>query len=403
VIETRVNTFSELIDAGFLAIGDGYRAKLEELGGDGPIFLRAGQLTRQGITWEGTERFYRTLASQLSSKLGHAGDTVMTTKGNSTGRSAYVPNEAPCFVYSPHLSYWRSMDPCQLSPLYLRYWAQSPEFIDQLRAMAGSTDMAPYLSLGDQKRLRITIPDIDTQRAIGAVLGALDDKIAVNDRIASVTDSLAAALLNDLLEHDDGIERVALAEVARINARKVSPRLGERLRYIDITSVTRGSIEWPQPISWDDAPSRARRGVESGDTIWSTVRPGRRSFALLLENDPMLVVSTGFAVLTPMKVGPAFLYEVSKRDEFVQYLESVAEGSAYPAVQAKRFEHAVIPLPSQSLLRRFEETAIAMRERAYAAGVESRALAQLRNTVLLGLMSGEIRVREAEKLAEEVT
>ena len=38
-------TFAELIDEGVLEIGDGYRAKNEELGGSGPIFLRAGHVT----------------------------------------------------------------------------------------------------------------------------------------------------------------------------------------------------------------------------------------------------------------------------------------------------------------------------------------------------------------------
>jgi type I restriction enzyme, S subunit len=40
-----LTTFGELIADGLLEIGDGYRAKNEELGGDGPIFLRAGHVT----------------------------------------------------------------------------------------------------------------------------------------------------------------------------------------------------------------------------------------------------------------------------------------------------------------------------------------------------------------------
>ena len=121
--ERRTTTFRELVATGTLEIGDGYRAKLEELGGTGPIFLRAGLLSDHGIDWTRAERFREELAQQVNSKLGRAGDTVITTKGNSVGRAGYIPENAPSFVYSPHLSYWRSLDPSQISTGFLRYWS----------------------------------------------------------------------------------------------------------------------------------------------------------------------------------------------------------------------------------------------------------------------------------------
>ena len=51
--------------------------------------------------------------------------------------------------------------------------------------------MAPYLSLSDQRRLKISLPSVQDQRGIAAVLGALDDKIAVNSRIAETSRTLA--------------------------------------------------------------------------------------------------------------------------------------------------------------------------------------------------------------------
>ena len=50
-------TFDRLIAEGALEIGDGYRAKNEELGGDGLIFLRAGHVTDTHIDFDGVERF----------------------------------------------------------------------------------------------------------------------------------------------------------------------------------------------------------------------------------------------------------------------------------------------------------------------------------------------------------
>ncbi|MCM6777147.1 hypothetical protein NDR87_27025 [Nocardia sp. CDC159] len=394
-------TFKSLMQQGIIEIGDGYRAKLEELGGDGPIFLRAGSLTTQGFSWDGNDRFRDDLAVKVKSKMARRGDVVITTKGNSTGRTGYVDTDAPEFVYSPHLSYWRSLRWDIIRPGYLRYWAKCDEFLNQLRAMAHGTDMAPYLSLADQARLNISIPEINTQLGIESVLGALDDKIALNRRLAHVSHDLSASMFDDFVQNDLEATVMRLGDVAGVNLRKVRPKEGGFLRYIDISSVSVDNIEWPERSRWESAPGRARRGVSPGDTIWSTVRPNRKSRALILDDDPEIVVSTGFAVLTPQKVGPAFLYEASRREEFVRYLESVAEGSAYPAVRADRFLGAPVSVLSPVPMEKFERVAMTLQRRVHVAHSESRTLAQLRDTLMPGLLSGAIRVRDAEKVVEE--
>ncbi|MGI5339806.1 restriction endonuclease subunit S [Streptomyces sp. CA-181903] len=399
--ERTTSTFLELIHRGVLEIGDGYRAKNSELDGDGLPFMRAGNLTDQGWKTDGLERFHRHLADKISGKVSRHGDTVITTKGNSTGRTGYVAPGMVPFVYSPHLSFWRTLDPCQIDARYLRYWAIGPEMADQLASMAHGTDMAPYLSLSDQKRLRISLPEISQQRAIGAILGALDDKIAVNERLAAAVDDLAAALFEDLLTADAEGTEVLLGDIADVNVRTVKAQDSGSLRYVDISSVGVGSYGWPEEMPWRDAPGRARRKAAVGDTIWSTVRPNRRSHALVLDEDPDLVFSTGLAVLSPKAVGPAFLYESTRLASFQVYLESVAEGSAYPAVRADRFKGAPIILPSEDARFRFEETVMAMRLRAHQAHVESRTLAALRDTLLPQLMSGRLRVKDAEKIGED--
>jgi hypothetical protein len=62
--EYRCSSFQELIQNGVLEIGDGYRAKNDELGGNGPIFLRAGHVTDTHIDFDGVERFQDTLADK---------------------------------------------------------------------------------------------------------------------------------------------------------------------------------------------------------------------------------------------------------------------------------------------------------------------------------------------------
>ncbi len=187
-------TFQDLIDDGILEIGDGYRAKNSELGGDGLIFLRAGHVSNTHIDFAGVERFQSELEDRVRHKMAKPGDTIVTTKGNSTGRTSFVSDQMPPFVYSPHLSYWRTLDEGRLASGFLRYWSDGREFDRQLEGMKASTDMAPYLSLTDQRRLKITIPPPGQQKAIAGILGALDDKIELNRRINETLEAMARAI-----------------------------------------------------------------------------------------------------------------------------------------------------------------------------------------------------------------
>lgn len=246
----------------------------------------------------------------------------------------------------------------------------------------------------DLKKLEVPYPELGEQVAIAEVLGALDDKIAANSKPAATADELLASTFSSFLARD--WEEVPLGDIADVNGGTVKPVPGGDLRYVDIASVGVGTYSYPDPTEWDTAPSRARRRVRRGDTIWSTVRPNRRSHALNLSDDPLLVGSTGLAVLSPREVSFAYLYEVTKRIEFTAYLETVAEGSAYPAVRADRFQAAPVPLLSDTDRRSFEALAEPLRESLHSLAEENITLAATRDALLPQLMSGRLRVKDAE-------
>jgi type I restriction enzyme S subunit len=401
VDESKKVVFASLIETNVLQIGDGYRAKNEELGGDGIIFLRAGHIHDNGIDFDGVERFHAHLSNKVAGKMARAGDAVITTKGNSTGRVFYVREGLPPFVYSPHLSYWRSIDRDALDPRFLYYWSRTAEFQTQLRGMSASTDMAPYLSLGDQRRLRITLPSIAHQRRVGEILGALDDKIDLNRRMNATLEAMARALFQAWFVDFDsakakeiGWTTKKLGEVSSINERKVAKDTApSEIQYIDISSVTVGRLEGTVTYALNEAPSRAQRLVAHGDTIWSCVRPNRRSYLFIHSPPSDLVVSTGFAVLTPKGVMPSYLYAWVTTDEFVDYLTNHADGSAYPAVRPDDFARAEILVPDAQSMQRFEDVVGPMRSLIAQNEQECRTLADLRDTLLPKLMSGEVRVQ----------
>ncbi|MCI0435132.1 MAG: restriction endonuclease subunit S [Gemmatimonadetes bacterium] len=214
----RTVRFRELIDASVLEVGDGYRAKNAELTGGGLIFLRAAHLQDSGFDFNNADCFAPELTERVSSKRSLPHDTVVTTKGNSIGRIGLVRDSMPAFVYSPHLSYWRSLDYELLDPHFLHFWAAGPEFRAQLSGLKESTHMAPYLSLRDQRRLRITLPPCPEQRAIASVLTALDNKIELNRRMNRTLEAIAQALFRSWFIDFPVVAKAAGSEPAGADA-----------------------------------------------------------------------------------------------------------------------------------------------------------------------------------------
>jgi len=97
------------------------------------------------------------------------------------------------------------------------------------------------------------------------------------------------------------------------------------------------------------------------------------------------------------------VYNATTTEDFTEYLTAHAEGSAYPAVRPESFENAPLVVPTADILKAFE-TVVApwLAQVAHNLG-ESRTLAALRDTLLPKLLSGELRVKSAEKLAESCT
>jgi type I restriction enzyme S subunit len=120
------------------------------------------------------------------------------------------------------------------------------------------------------------------------------------------------------------------------------------IKYIDISSVSEGlMLEPPRVIPLDHVPTRAKRLVRAGDTVVSTVRPGRRSMFFVKQSEPEWVLSTGFAVLRPRRefIEPRYLYACVQDKAFTGFLVSREKGAAYPAVLPQDIAAAVIKLP----------------------------------------------------------
>lgn len=347
------------------------------------------------VDFRSTSHVSHSTANSLKKHSVRSGDILYARRGN-VDECVLIPEDHAAAICGTGCMLVRIDSKC-VNNEFLFYNLQLSSTKAWIRNHAIGATM-PNLNTEIVSSIPVELPSLPDQRAIAEVLGALDDKIAANRKLHSAAGDLTCALFRkSTVEAPVGI----LQDFAKINAHTVKPGQG-MLSYIDIASVSEGSYSPPRRITWTDAPGRARRGTKRGDTIWSTVRPNRRSHALILRNDLDLVASTGLVTLTPRHQGFSYLYEATRTPAFTEYLVSNAKGSAYPAVTGRVFTEAPVPnLPAREV-DSFNAACDPIWERAELALQESETLAELRDTLLPALMDGTIRVKDAETHVEEV-
>jgi type I restriction enzyme S subunit len=266
--------------------------------------------------------------------------------------------------------------------------------------------MADYLSLSDIEELKIGIPPLDQQDGVIGLLGALDDKIAVNDRIAATALVLADTLFEEAAS-DLPFGPESFGTAASV--------YGGGTPSTSQPSYWDGDFAWTTPtdVTALNAPYLFRTSRTITDaglancasqlypsgSIFMTSRATIGAFAV-----PQLAAA----------VNQGFIVVVSPRDELrwwlfhemrsqVDEMLSLANGSTFLELSRKNFKAMPVRIASQEVLVRFDSKVAPLHQRAAEATQESTTLSKLRNTLLPKLMSGEIRVRDAEKVVEDVT
>lgn len=120
-----------------------------------------------------------------------------------------------------------------------------------------------------------------------------------------------------------------------------------QIRYVEISDVNEtDGITGAADVAFGEAPSRARRILQRGDVIVSTVRTYLRAVAAVGTNYDGAICSTGFAVLRARGVDERFLkYAVLDR-AFMDQVVAQSTGVSYPAINASDLVRIRIPLPA---------------------------------------------------------
>ncbi len=281
-----------------------------------------------------------------------------------------------------------------VDPRFLLYFYLSPGFqrTIQKHAIHGAT--VSRIGLATMPDWEVVIPQLPEQRAIAEVLGALDDKITANERVVRLSDEVARA---HFCAAKAGGHDVPLSSLASfVNGRaytknatgtgRVVVRIAELNSGIGVSTV-RNDIEVP-----DD------NTVRPGDLLfaWSGSLTVARWFR------PEAIVNQHLFKVIPSDGNPMWLVNQAVREALDEFKAIAADKATTMGHIQRRHLDELVRIPSAGDVRRLDELMSGLWGAALTTEIESLKLVATRDELLPLLMSGKIRVKDAEKSVEEV-
>lgn len=436
----------ELQAEGVLLVEDGnhgeYRPRRSEFQSQGTAFIRAADIDGSGrILFDAADCISDVAVGRIRKGKGKPGDVLFSHKGT-VGKVALAQSDVPPFVCSPQTTFWRTLDTDRLDRHFLYAFMRSEGFRRQWIARKGETDMADYVSLTAQRTFAIPLPPVAEQRAIAGVVALLDDKIEASRQLNETLEATCQALFRSWFVDFDPVvaksegrrpphltEEVAALFPDRFEDSPLGPvpagwrlsTIGKEVRVVGgSTPSTTVSEYWddgvhhwitPKDLSLRPLPvvlETSRKITDGGlAKISSGLLP--RGTVLLSSRAPIgylaiaevpLAVNQGFiAMVCEGALPPHFVVQwcAANMDEIM----ARAGGTTFAEISKANFRPIPVAVPNGAAFAAFQAVA----EPSYAtirAGLEESAiLATLRDALLPRLLSGELRVRQAEQLVEE--
>lgn len=385
----------KLKDVAFLTTGfpfDGHK-----YGKDGVRVVRGDNVTIGNLRWDPekdkrwSEPFER--ASEYSLNVD---DIVIGMDGSRVGKNrAQVKASDLPLLLAQRVACVRHNELSIQS--YLYYQIFNDKFEQYIKAVQTGTSI-PHVSLKQIGDYPIMLPSLSVQHKISDVLKSLDDKIECNRRINENLEQQAQALFDRVLMNEKLPRDKVLKDYAFINPTR-SIKKSEIARYIDMSSLpTKGSF----PLDWVDKPYNGGMKFQNGDTLMARITPclenGKTAYINFLDKEEIAFGSTEYIVIAPHEGIPSELfYFLARNNDFVSYAVAHMNGSSgRQRVSAADIENYIMPNIPSNIIEQFGERAKNTMECIKNNSIESRRLAELRDTLLPKLMSGEINVNEVK-------
>ncbi len=339
-------------------------------------------------------------ASKITDKSRPRVGDVLLTKDGSIGRVAVCDREQVCINQSVAL-----LQPNELiESNFLAYLLQAPYYQRKMEGDAdGSTIKHIYITKVD--KMLIAVPAISEQRAVGQLLGALDDKIAVNERIAATYEQLLQCRFAELGLGDepDGESEIPITDLIAFGPKLGKPAAAEPV-YVDMAALQTNRAGIP---SWTRREPKSGPRFMNGDTLMARITPclenGKTGYVDFMDDGEIGLGSTEFIVLRSLPGVPSELsYFLARDSRFREHaIRNMVGSSGRQRVSAADASNYTVMAPDAEQLAAFGKEASAAFAHMKSLESESRTLAALRDTLLPQLMSGRIRVKDAEKIVED--
>lgn len=286
--------------------------------------------------------------------------------------------------------------------------------------------MRQSLKMDELNKMPVVLPNKDEQKRIVSFLDTetarIDNLIAKQEKLIELLEEQRKSIISHAVTKglnpnapmkDSGVEWLGevpehwnlkpIKFLAKTNQLTLAENTDEdfEIQYVDIGSVSiTNGIEKIETILFKDAPSRARRIVKDGDIIVSTVRTYLKAIAYI-ENPPKnLIVSTGFAVLNPIRtvISPQYAKFTFLAEQFIAEVIAKSKGISYPAITATELADIKIALPplneQKVILQYLLEENLKMNKLISKQNQLIEKLKEYRASIISHAVTGKIDVRE---------
>jgi type I restriction enzyme, S subunit len=378
-------------------------------------------------------------AEALSSNCAKPGDIVFTQRGT-LGQVALVPQKGAEKYLISQSQMKLTVDTEKANAVFLYYVFTSAEQQDYIRQNAIQTGV-PHTNLGILRNTPLTLPPLAEQKAIAAVLGALDDKIELNRRMNATLEAMARALFQSwFVDFDpvraklDGHETVGLDldtaalfpqhfessplgvipkgwQVNQISEvveevfdgpHATAPHSEGGPVFLGIKNLTGSSLDLrnKRHISESDWPRWTKRVTPQPLDIVFSYEATLGFFALI---PPGLRCCLGrrLALIRPRaKEGHVhFWFHQFIGPNFQRYLmQHSVQGATVDRIPLIQFPNFLVLNPPLALKEAFENQVAPLWAAIHSNAKQAHILATLRDTLLPKLLSGELSVAELNDL-----
>ena len=301
-------------------------------------------------------------------------DVLLNITGDSVARACKVDNSVLPARVNQHVCIVRG-DKRKVLSSYVLYYLQmkKPELL--MMASSGATRNA--LTKGMIEELELDIPSLQEQKKIVSLLDDIQCKISNNNRINRNLQEQCDAIYKDMFEinFDDNWRVGYLSELITIKYGKDHKKLGNGnipcygsggvMRYVEKSIYDHESVLIP------------RKGTLNN---------------VLYVNTPFWSVDTMFYTVMKLANVAKFVYHFVKEKE----LDSMNAGSAVPSMTTDILYAMELRIPSDDVLAKFEDLVSPLYKAISDNRVENKKLAEVRDTLLPKLMTGELDVSTLE-------